>query len=682
MAKRLSESAFGTWVVDDYAMPAIDLRADKLLAAHPVPAHALGTGRIGARLDGIGRLTIRDMRAPPPPYPSERPAGFCSAFYLRLSSGDESRVFFMSNLAPEETPAVQWGVCHATYAAELTLAGQSLAVKLTFVAPVEADYLVVEAELTNGSKQSITLETLAVSDVPPPVTNPHEWSRPIPFCHGNVAMLTECDEAKQDFFLAAGKDWEVEACDARLRARCRMDIAAGDRVAAKFLVGLRRDCTVAWVNEMLTTSSPEGIRKDWAACLELTFPRFPEAWIREECVWDVSRLLASRKTCRREGARGNDETYQVVSTIPRPAETPASVRNLLRLSLPVAYVNPELARGNLLLVTRRMQTSGRIGNSARVGFRPESDVCDLEIWLILAWCHLIQLTGDLPAGVELEPPAGQTLALQAVLEQAFSWIETEIGTGARGLLRCGAGDGLGLLTRMGRHGCGESTVATAMLAYALDLWQALEPQMTDRPTGVSERVRRWLPLLKGAVSDSFRNGVFVRGFDDDGNPVGGNAPGDPWYLDAQVWPLLAGCGTATQREAVLSTLIKTARKGALPAISQAYELPEPPSVCCFGDLPGTGLNGGVDCFSWACAVWAMAEAGAREDALRQWRRLCLRQLMVDRGISPSMNTEVTGTVPSYLVRSGSQGSTLIGTGPPLDTDWLNWHHFAICKILT
>lgn len=678
-AKKLSESFHGRWLADDFGMPVLVLDPPAALKLSPLPGHSLGTGRIKGTVDALGRLTMTDAACGSMPLDPAVPSWFSSAFHVCLETSGEKRTILLSNISPEEAPRLEWGVCHAKFGGRIELASRPIEVTVAFTAPHDADYLLAEVDVANPGEGELPLTIRAAADH---LAAPGDGGGlSSPFSRDHVVMFASAGENGSDFFLGAPSDWHVGAGAHSLFAWSEQAIPGGGTYHALFILGIRHDCAVEWARNQLSAASSGAARKEWAGILDLTYPRFPESWMREECVWDVSRLLAERRRGPVDLPRQEGCDQAIVRTLPGTFPDAESLRDLIRLSLPLSYINPELARNNLLGATVQLQKSGRLGAGSGE-FRPERDSCDLEVWLLLAWCHLLQLTGDVGAVEHVADGAGGTVHLQSLLERAYTWVESAMGTGSHGLLRMGAGDGFPLLDQVGRHGCGESFTATAQFVYALDLWLMLEPQLTDRPTLPMERARLWVPNLRKALGEAFVNGVFIRAFDDTGSPVGANADGDGWYLDAQAWGLLTNCGSAAQRAAVLARLVAGAASHALPVVSKAYQLPFPKSLGSRSDLPGVAANGGIDTFAWACAVWAMSESGAKDSALQQWRKLSLRGRMAELNLPPFRPVESGGFLPSHLLRAEfaevRNSSLLCHPGAA----WLAWQHFALCKILT
>jgi hypothetical protein len=196
------------------------------------------------------------------------------------------------------------------------------------------------------------------------------------------------------------------------------------------------------------------------------------------------------------------------------------------------------------------------------------------------------------------------------------------------------------------------------------------------------RVRALLATVKQAVGEAYGSRTFLRGFNDAGDAVGAEAEEGRWYLTAQTWPLLAGCGSLSQRTRVLDLLLEEAGQGPIPTLSRPYQAPPPPWLCASLDIPGTGANGGVQAEAWACALWAMAEAGAREAALKHWPAGTLRQLMAAHDLPPFLPASAGGTLPSRLLAAEWRYPAFLGKDGTPDAEWLGWQHFALCKILT
>lgn len=679
--RKLSQSIIGEWGIDAFEMPVIALDPSRCFLHTPLPAHKISTGAFSAVIDATGRIRFIDQHDSTPTLLNAPAQSAAGAFHLRLSHQKDDRTFLLSNVKADENPRLEWGVAHVTQTADLVLSETMVKASLTLAAPPRAEFIFVELTLENPTDGAIEIDILATAELS--LARPPAPSLPV-FKMDHVAMFTETDDLNRDFFIAGPKGWQATQSGYSLHVQKVCELAPGTPFKVRFLVGLRSDCTMDWVGEQFSELSIDAIKEAHAAPLTLTFPRFPETWMREECVWDVSRLLT--------GIHGQAPPHglepparsalPIVRSSLDATDSPAGLRDILRLSLPLTYVNPELAVNNLIYVTRRLHPGGCLPTSKAGQFQPATDVCDLEVWLILGWCHLLTITGDTAGTESLLIQDGSELPLQQILEKAFSWIDSAINTGSHGLLRMGAGDGLQLLSRSGIHGSGESVAATAQFIYALELWLALEPQLTKRPSNVVARARQKIAGLKQAVADTFQNSVFIRAYNDAGTPVGDGEK--RWFSDAQSWSLLAGCGTASQREQAVSALMRMCENSMpITIVSHPYQLP-PPSDTVSPDcpLPGYGENGGVDAFNEACVIWALAENGAREEAGQIWRRFSLRGLMVNDHFPPFLSASAHGALPACLFSSLPRVNALIGDRPEPDTAFLSWKHFALCKTLS
>ncbi|NLF17862.1 MAG: hypothetical protein GX595_11485, partial [Lentisphaerae bacterium] len=220
-----------------------------------------------------------------------------------------------------------------------------------------------------------------------------------------------------------------------------------------------------------------------------------------------------------------------------------------------------------------------------------------------------------PAG----PAPGPTLAER--LERSARWIRDAIGLGPHGLVRLLAGDALGALDEAGRAGAGESVLTTAQVVAAL---RGLSDALRSTPwRDLAERLDALQRRLAPALEEAFRDGAFLRGYNDAGEAFGDAANG-PVFTDVQAWVVLARGGTLSQRRAALDRVLSACGDGPLTTLSRPFPASWPRGLCQAAILPGDGANAGIGLMEAAWFLQAMALEGRHAEALARFQCLALR----------------------------------------------------------
>ncbi len=258
-------------------------------------------------------------------------------------------------------------------------------------------------------------------------------------------------------------------------------------------------------------------------------------------------------------------------------------RDQALFTLPMSYLNPELARDMLRLIMRITNAKTGQINYAFAGHGFVSDglgihtkPSDLDLFFLLAICEYLSATGDmafLNEEVPFYPPSQPPLFANGIrvldhIRAAVKHIFEGIGIGDNDLIKVGSGDwsdsivletslrdGPGpfgvTYTNSKEHG--ESVPNTQMALYVLPLLAAIiEPYdsqlvdyIYDRPSQ-PDRLER----LRAAVSRQWNakgwyNRAVLRGFSNNEIPI------DHFSLEAQVWALISGVADETHIEDAL-----------------------------------------------------------------------------------------------------------------------------------
>jgi hypothetical protein len=254
-----------------------------------------------------------------------------------------------------------------------------------------------------------------------------------------------------------------------------------------------------------------------------------------------------------------------------------ALRDQALFTLPMTYMNPDIARDMLRLIMRVTDAqSGQISYAfAGHGFLTDgmgihTQPSDLDLFFLLGLCEYLSATGDLAfldENVPFYPPDAQpsnggTTVLDHV-RVAVRHLFEEIGTGEHGLIRVGSGDwsdsivletalrdGVGPfgVTHMNSKHKGESVPNTQMALYVLPLLASIiENRDPDLVAGIQARL---IPLHEAVDRQWNANGWYNRAILRDVHDTPKII--DHLDLEAQVWALIGGLAGENE-----STLIET-----------------------------------------------------------------------------------------------------------------------------
>ena len=232
-----------------------------------------------------------------------------------------------------------------------------------------------------------------------------------------------------------------------------------------------------------------------------------------------------------------------------------------------------------------------------------TDLGLVQLWAIAEY---LEATGDssvLDEVIHVRGPnrVGWTPTLGEVALVTASGIEGNVGLGPHGLLRVGSGDWADpislMVSRRGtfrRHG--ESSFNTGMALAVL-------PMVASLLGGLDPTVARRCESLRARLEDTFERAWtgewYLRGWDGQGAPIGERH----LFLDAQLWPIIAGHGTAQRRRDLVETI--AARSDDPSPIGPAIlDRPHPVRLGMLAD--GTDCNGGVWAALGGLTAWAYA----------------------------------------------------------------------------
>ncbi len=316
-------------------------------------------------------------------------------------------------------------------------------------------------------------------------------------------------------------------------------------------------------------------------------------------------------------------------------------RDIIQQTHGATYFDLPRVRANLV---EAMTWQMRDGFSVR-GWAPLSPkrYADSSLWLCYTANDYVKETADTDFLHQLLPyrDGGIGPVWQHLL-RGCEKVFTDVGP--HGLPRIHQGDWNDSLSAVGEKGRGESV----WLAEAL-CWSLLELIELFQAAGLDEQADtagRWHAEMAGRVNEhAWDGGWYVRGFTDDGAPLGGAACTEGRiYLNAQTWAVLGEIAPPDRRDAMMAAVEEHLRVpyGYL-TLAPAYTTYDPTIGRITGMPPGTGENAAVYVHANAFAYACMLKLGRPDRALE-----LLRTIHPCNGVNPTSNS---GSPPYILPNS-------------------------------
>jgi len=398
----------------------------------------------------------------------------------------------------------------------------------------------------------------------------------------------------------------------------------------------------------------------WAGFAQLECPARPR--LAREATWHAASLVAAEQHDdyfgRRYVAQGG--AYGFVHGLQ------GAPRDYALFGVPMAYIDPVMAREQLEVVMRLTRPSGathyaHTGRGRATSGGVHAAPTDLPLFFLWSLTEYVWSTGDrsfLDEEVPFYPASSASSATpreRAVL--ALHYLDERVGRGPHGMLRVGSGDWSDPISAMvpdrgAFHERGESGFNTAFAAYVLPrVAELLEP---DAPA-IADRASVLAAELRGAMEDAWTGRWFLRGWDGGGGPIGA----EHLFLDGQVWALIAGIGTDAQR-AELTRSIAERCDDPSPIGATILDRPHPVRLGMLA--PGWDCNGGV----WATINALLAWGYALHDPERAWRSLEKQSLGGHAAAYPDVWYGIWSGPDAYNAHFGSRpGETFVQPATPM-----------------
>jgi len=314
-------------------------------------------------------------------------------------------------------------------------------------------------------------------------------------------------------------------------------------------------------------------------------------------------------------------------------------RDQLQDTLALAHAAPERLRQQIVLCASRQYLAGDVQHwwHPPLGNGVRTRCSDDYLWLPLAMCHYVSVTGD---SVLLQQPVSYIESRPLLPEEESVYQQPTISPleetlwqhgvkairhglrfGPHGLPLMGAGDWNDGMNLVGIEGKGESVWLGFFLFTVLQRFAALADRIQQPDVALLCREQADL-LQKNLHASGWDGNWYRRGYFDNGAPLGSRlSPACQIDAIAQSWAVLSGAGSAercAQAMRSLDELLVDGDNGLIKLLTPPFDGHGPNPGYIQGYVPGVRENGGQYTHGAIWAVMAFAQMGNSERAWQLW----------------------------------------------------------------
>ncbi len=308
--------------------------------------------------------------------------------------------------------------------------------------------------------------------------------------------------------------------------------------------------------------------------------------------------------------------------------------------LAIAYRQPQWAIKNLkFLLTQQFRDGHTVHCSFPEEKKPPQKTVhsDNHLWLPLLAYAILAETGDYSLLQEKIDYIGakdfDTDGEGTIWEHLVSAMQfTDNNLGVHGIPLTFHSDWNDIIGRFNKEGRGETVFAGMQYVVALRyMVEIAEENNFNELNLLKDMLQRQVASLEKC---SWDGQWWLRGFDDDKNPVGSNNnSAGKIFLNPQSWAVLSGVGNASQHVVAMDAVNRELTTGVgLKILSPGFHYWQDAGEAKIGYGPGCGENGAVFCHANAWAVIAEALLGNAERAWEYYNQLIPANIIKKVGI--------------------------------------------------